>query len=105
MTEKLKEISPIQVSSKWEDSHVEYKLSNLSLSRDIWETVSAFANEGGGLVFLGYKKDNDVYIPIGVENPAKIIDDFTSTISQKFNFCPFVKPDIFEDDGKTLISI
>lgn len=39
-----------------ESSTIEYKLSKSELSRDIWETISAYSNEGGGLILLGYEK-------------------------------------------------
>ena len=97
-----------EMISKWgnkEGQCIEYKLSESALSKDIWETVSAFSNEGGGLILLGYKKVGDKHIPRGVKNPAKILDDFTSTVSQKFNFCPLVFANIMEDDGKPIIVI
>ena len=40
-----------------EGQHLEFKLSTSGLSKDIWETVSAFSNEGGGIILLGYKKN------------------------------------------------
>ena len=39
-----------------EGSDIEYKLSKSRLSKDLWETVSAFSNEGGGFILLGYEK-------------------------------------------------
>jgi len=102
-TDSLKEII-----NKWrgrEGEHIEYKLSASTLSKDIWETVSAFSNEGGGVILLGYKKIGKKYVPVGVKDPSKILDDFTSTVSQKFNFCPVVSAKIVEDSGKPIIVI
>jgi len=36
-----------------EGSTIEYKLCKSELSKDIWETISAFSNEGGGVILLG----------------------------------------------------
>lgn len=39
-----------------ESSSIECKLCKSELSKDLWETISAFSNEGGGLALLGYEK-------------------------------------------------
>lgn len=88
-----------------ESSQIEYKLCESTLSRSIWESVSAFANEKGGVILLGYTRIGDEYIPVGVDNPSQILDDFTSTVSQKFNFCPLVRAEVTEDAGKPVILI
>ena len=88
-----------------EGSNIEYKLCRSELSKDLWETISAFSNEGGGLVFLGYEKTGDKYVPVGVNNPSKTLDDFTSLVGQKFNYCPIVSADILEDEHKPIIAI
>ncbi len=36
-----------------DDLNVEVKESATTLSRDVWETVSAFANTAGGIIVLG----------------------------------------------------
>ncbi len=46
-----------------------------------------------------------MYTPVGVENPEKLIDDFTSTIGEKFNFCPMVNVSHHEDKGKAIVVI
>lgn len=93
------------IKQKWEGDRIEYKRCGSLLSKDIWESVSAFANEGGGYLFLGYEKAGDTYIPAGIENSSKILDDFTSTVGQKFNFCPMVNALAAEDEGKAVIVI
>ncbi|MCK4235087.1 putative DNA binding domain-containing protein [candidate division WOR-3 bacterium] len=90
---------------KYETSRVEYKLCKSSLSKSLWETVSSFSNEGGGMILLGYEKMNDKYVPVGLKNPSQLLDDFTSTVGQKFNFCPLVNADIESDRGKPIIAI
>jgi len=62
-----------QIISKWgdrESHHIEYKLCESGLSKDIWETVSAFSNEGDGLILLGYREVKDKHIATGVKNPS-----------------------------------
>lgn len=39
-----------QITRRWESSRIEYKCCRTHLSKDAWETVSSFANEGGGLI-------------------------------------------------------
>jgi len=88
-----------------EGSTCEYKLSATKLSKDIWETVSAFSNTEGGTILLGYKEEKGKFIPVGVDNPGKILDDFSSTLPQKFNFCPLAKAQIVNVQGKEIITI
>ncbi|OQX20643.1 MAG: hypothetical protein BWK75_04660 [Candidatus Altiarchaeales archaeon A3] len=88
-----------------EITNIEYKLCKTELSKDLWETVSAFSNEGGGVIFLGYDERGAEHIPVGVENPSKILQEFVSLVGQKFNFCPIVRTEIVEDDNKEIILI
>jgi ATP-dependent DNA helicase RecG len=100
--------SVLELVKRWggrESSKIEYKLCKSSLSKDLWETVSAFSNEGGGLILLGYERVSDEHVPVGVENPSKMLDDFTSSVGEKFNFCPMVKADVTTDKGKRVIVI
>ena len=90
---------------KRESSTIEYKLCKLKLSKDLWETVSAFSNTHDGLILLGYERIKDRYVPVGVKNPSQVLDDFSSLVGQKFNYCPLVRADILEDEGKTVILI
>ncbi len=90
---------------RWESSHIEYKCCRDHLSKDIWETVSAFSNEEGGRILLGYVKNGDKYVPEGVKNPAQMIDDLTSTAGHKFNFCPVINAEVTESEGKPVIIV
>lgn len=94
-----------RTKGKRESSTIEYKLCKLKLSKDLWETVSAFSNTKDGLILLGYEEIKDRYVPIGVKNPSQVLDDFSSLVGQKFNFCPLVRADILEDGGKAVILI
>jgi ATP-dependent DNA helicase RecG len=95
----------MRADKRWESSHIEYKCCKDHLSKDIWETISSFSNEGGGLILLGYVKKGEEYVPEGVKNPSQIIDDLTSTVGLKFNFCPIVNAEVTEDGGKPVINI
>lgn len=88
-----------------EGSNIEYKLYKSELSKDLWETISAFSNESGGLILLGYEKIRDKYIPVGIVNPSNMLDDFTSLVGQKFNYPPIIKAEILEDQHKPIIII
>jgi predicted HTH transcriptional regulator len=57
-----------------EGSTIEFKHCKSELSRDIWETISAFSNEGGGLILLGYEKIKDKYVPVGYQERSGSID-------------------------------
>lgn len=92
-------------SIRKEDSRTEYKCCTSGLSKDIWETISAFSNGKGGSIYLGYEKDGDTHTPVGVQNPDKLIDDFTSTIGEKFNFCPMVNVSHLEENGKPVVVV
>lgn len=55
-----------------EDLHTELKKSKSSLSNDLWETYSAFANTDGGTIYLGIDQNkNGENIIEGVENIEK----------------------------------
>ena len=108
MNQKFKEtkIKKIFRKLKGREGHnIEYKLCKSKLSKDLWETVSAFSNECGGFILLGYEEKEGKYIPIGVKNPHKILDEFTSLVGQKFNYCPILNAEILEDNNKPIILI
>ncbi len=88
-----------------ENSRIEYKLSRSKLSKDIWETVSSFSNESGGLILLGYEERGNRYILKGVGNAKQLLDDFSSTIGQKFNYCPRVDAENLVVNEKDVIAI
>ena len=84
---------------------IEYKKCQNQLPRSVWETVSAFANTEGGLILLGYREQSGRWIPVGVENPSKIVEDFASTVCEKFNFCPVVQIFTALDGDKEVVVI
>jgi len=69
---------------EWEDFEV--KEARTELPRSTWETVSSFSNTSGGWIIFGVKKSGKDFEIIGVENPEKIEQDFTTALrSGKFN--------------------
>lgn len=73
---------------EWDDFEV--KEAKGELPKNVWDTVSAFANTSGGWIVLGIHEDRrkgkSEYAITGVGNPEKIEQDFLGTLrSQKFN--------------------
>ena len=67
-----------------ENITVEFKRSKNSLSKDIWETYSAFANTNGGYIVLGVKETQEHGYEIeGVLDPEKIVDDLYNTAANR----------------------
>lgn len=65
-----------------ENINIEFKRSSSNLSKDIWETYSAFANTNGGYIVLGINEINPhKYVIEGVKNPDKVLEDLFNTAS------------------------
>ena len=62
-TELLNRLTDIE----WDDFEV--KEARTELPKNIWETVSAFANGSGGWVVLGVSQKNKKFEITGVEYP------------------------------------
>lgn len=70
---------------EWEDFEV--KESKNDLPKNIWETVSAFANTSGGWIVLGIVQNGNKFVIEGVLNAEKVESDFLNTVRgcQKLN--------------------
>jgi len=79
-TELINKLNEIE----WEDFEV--KEAHSEIPKNTWETVSAFANTGGGWLVFGVKKTGKTFTIVGVKNPEKMEQDFTNTLrGEKFN--------------------
>ena len=65
------------LSAEKENAHIEAKAATGGVPQSMWETYSAFANTNGGVILLGVKEDthSKKLIPVGVENPEKLISE------------------------------
>ena len=69
---------------EWEDFEV--KEASSKIPKNTWETVSAFSNTAGGWLIFGIRQKSKSFEIIGVENPEKAEQDFTTTLrGEKFN--------------------
>ena len=96
-----------------ENQDIECKQCKRNLPKDVWSTYSAFANTHGGKIILGITEIKNIkenkFIITGVENPAKVCDDFWTCISNtnKVNYNLLSNKDvqIEEIEGKSIIII
>jgi predicted HTH transcriptional regulator len=80
------------------------------LSKDMWETYSAFANTQGGDIFLGLKENKDQSFQLaGITNTQKVLDDLWNNVnnSQKVsaNLLREIWVKVIEIDGNNIIHI
>ena len=88
---------------EWED--FEAKEAKSELPKNIWETVSAFANTSGGWIVLGIKQIGKKFEVCGVDNIEKLEQDFLGTLrGQKFNTKPSASAYKYDLDGKKVLA-
>ena len=80
---------------EWDDFEV--KEARSELPKNIWETVSAFANAAGGWVILGVTQKGKKFEITGVENPEKLEQDFTTVLRSKSKFNVLIIDSISEN--------
>lgn len=95
-----------------EGFQIEYKSNTKKLSKDIWETISAFENGMGGIIFLGIDqkvlKDGNTQSKIlGVDGEHQMLDDFWSSIDEIISYSTIRQDDIhvIELGDKKIIEI
>ncbi len=72
-----------QLHKYQENNRIEAKKAVGGLPRSIWESYSAFANTGGGVILLGVaenKKDKRLY-PVDLPDPQRLIAQFLELVN------------------------
>jgi len=98
--ELLKRLSDIE----WDDFEV--KTANSELPKNIWETVSAFANSSGGWIVFGVSQKGKKFEIIGISNPEKIEQDFVNILRSRTKFNITITPECnkYLIGGKTVLA-
>lgn len=72
----IEDIAAIRESASVECKLAQGRDGKGTLPNDVWETYSAFANTGGGDVFLGLRELKDQSFELaGIENTQKVLDE------------------------------
>lgn len=88
---------------EWED--LEFKTCESSIPKSSWETVSAFSNTSGGWLIFGVSEKGKNFEIVGVKNPEKIEQDFTTALrNNKFNKLIEVECKKFEFNSKIVLA-
>lgn len=66
-----------------EGGNLEAKRASGNVPANAWETVSAFANTGGGLLVLGLDESDDGWSVRGVANPDQMIQDIENLMRDR----------------------
>ena len=92
----------LNILSKGENHTTEFKKSQTSITKDVYESVCAFSNRDGGNIFLGVK-DNGIE-PNCVEQIKK---DFVTAINNSNKMYPplFLSPKEYKIEGKIILHI
>ena len=72
-----------------ENSEVEFKSAKGGLPESFWETFSAFANTNGGIIVLGIKEKNGIFMPDGLNKQQ--IDTYKTSNPQLSSSASFLR--------------
>lgn len=76
---------------EWEDFEVKEAVN--TLPKNIWETVSAFANTAGGWIVLGVAQRKKRFEVKGVEEVEKLEQEFTTALRSRNKFNVVIVPE------------
>ena len=90
---------------KYEWNDVEFKKAQRGVPESAYETVSAFANSGGGRLVFGIQEKDGEYDVAGVLDVDKVQNDFLSALraENKVNHDIQVESELLEIDGKAIL--
>jgi ATP-dependent DNA helicase RecG len=93
-----------------EDEIVEFKLAAGGLPREIWPTISGFANGVGGWLVLGVKENRDGSTCVeGVTSPQKLVDTLWTQLRnrEKISSSACTQDDVFWEEiaGKPVVFV
>lgn len=93
-----------------EDNRIEAKQALGGLPESIWETYSAFANAGGGIILLGVEELPDKSLhALDLLDPQWLIEDFWTILNDPMKVSANILTEenvrIREVDGKRIIAI
>lgn len=79
---------------EWDDFEV--KAAAAELPKNIWETVSAFANTAGGWILLGISEMGKRFEVTGVQKTEKLEQNFTTTLRNREKFNAIIEVDSYK---------
>ena len=99
---KLEEI--MKLIQNGEKIDVEFKESNNTLPKDIYDSVCSFNNRNGGHILLGVS-DKKIIIGVNEDKIDKIIKEFTTSVNNSQKIYPplYLTPVPVNIKGKTVI--
>lgn len=106
---KIQHISELVESCQLEAKAAQGRHGRGELPRSLWETISGFANTSGGWIVLGVTEAQDrTLTPIGVQEPARLIQELWLALEQEqlIRPCILTRADIFtlpQDDRSVIV--
>ncbi len=84
MSPEQQQLGLFDTLSYYEGADVEYKSARGGLPSSLWETYSAFANTGGGTIWLGVVQRDDAQLDVqGLENAEKLVADVWNLLNNR----------------------
>ena len=99
-----------ELSKYRESNRLEAKDARGGVPKSVWESISAFANTGGGVILLGVAESEDRSLKVvGLPDASRTLEDFWNTAHNPGKLSPCVLSDddarVEEADGKEIVVI